>query len=45
VGRSRRVAPHPDLQGLWQLIDRADALMYLAKRQGRDQVCLDRASG
>jgi diguanylate cyclase (GGDEF)-like protein len=37
--------PHRDLQGLWQLIDRADALMYLAKRQGRDQVCLDRASG
>ena len=34
--------PHRDLQGLWQLIDRADALMYLAKRQGRDRVCLDR---
>jgi diguanylate cyclase (GGDEF)-like protein len=37
--------PHRDLQGLWQLIDRADALMYLAKRQGRDRVCLDRGSG
>jgi diguanylate cyclase (GGDEF)-like protein len=33
--------PHRDLQGLWQLIDRADALMYRAKRQGRDRVCLD----
>jgi len=37
--------PHRDLQGLWQLIDRADALMYLAKRQGRDRVCLDRVPG
>jgi diguanylate cyclase (GGDEF)-like protein len=36
---------HRDLQGLWQLIDRADALMYLAKRQGRDRVCLDRGAG
>jgi diguanylate cyclase (GGDEF)-like protein len=37
--------PHRDLQGLWRLIDRADTLMYLAKRQGRDRVCLDQGSG
>jgi diguanylate cyclase (GGDEF)-like protein len=37
--------PHRDLHGLWQLINRADALMYLAKSQGRDRVCLDRGSG
>jgi len=37
--------PHRDLQGLRHLVYRADALMYLAKCQGRDRVCLDRGSG
>ena len=37
--------PQGDIEDLWRLIDRADTLMYLAKRQGRDRVCLDQVSG